>query len=206
MSEPLDHVARIQREWARERPELDVSPQGVVGRLHRLARLLTEELCLVYDRYGLSEGEFDVLAALRRAGEPFERAPGELAAFTMVTTGAMTKRIDRLERAGLVTRRASQFDGRGRVVALTTAGRQLIDQAFTEHMRNERRLLDQLTPAQAAELEVLLAAWLAHFETPLRPADRKAGPVGRQPAAPASASASASAVRMGPDGPSSAAC
>ena len=169
MNESLDHVARIQREWERERPDLDVSPQGAIGRLHRLAKLLTEQLCLVYQRYGLSEGEFDVLATLRRAGEPFERAPGELAAFTMVTTGAMTKRIDRLERDGLVTRRSSQSDGRGRVVALTTAGRKLIDQAFTEHMRNERRLIDQLTPAEAARLESLLTAWLARLETPLAP-------------------------------------
>ncbi|MEU4561088.1 MarR family transcriptional regulator [Actinoplanes sp. NPDC023936] len=167
MPEHFDHVARIQREWARERPDLDVTPQGVIGRLHRLSAHLTEQLCVVYRRYGLGEGEFDVLAALRRAGEPFERAPGELAAFTMVTTGAMTKRLDRLERDGLVTRRPSAADGRGRVVALTTAGQELIDQAFTEHMRNERRLLDQLTPEQAAALESLLTTWLAAFETPL---------------------------------------
>lgn len=180
MSESLDHVARIQREWARERPELDVSPQGVIGRLHRLASLLTSELCLVYKRYGLSEGEFDVLAALRRSGEPFERAPGELAAFTMVTTGAMTKRIDRLEREGLVTRRSADSDGRGRVVALTTAGRQLIDQAFTEHMRNERRLVDQLTPAEAAQLESLLASWLTRFELPLHSPERGGGVPGQR--------------------------
>ncbi|REK90550.1 MarR family transcriptional regulator [Streptomyces inhibens] len=163
---PLDHVARIQAEWARERPDLDVSPQGVIGRLHRLAGLLTEQLCLVYRRYGLSEGEFDVLAALRRAGEPFERAPGELAARTMVTTGAMTKRIDRLERDGLVTRRRSASDGRGRVVALTQAGQDLFDQAFTEHMHNERRLLDAMSPDEAAHLEALLTSWLAHVEPP----------------------------------------
>ncbi|MFC0531247.1 MarR family winged helix-turn-helix transcriptional regulator [Phytohabitans kaempferiae] len=156
-----DHVSRIQREWARERPDLDVSPQGVIGRLHRLAALLTEELCVVYRRHGLSEGEFDVLATLRRAGEPYERAPGELAAYTMVTTGGMTKRIDRLERAGLVTRRRSLRDGRGRVVALTEAGRELIDRAFTEHMHNERRLLSALSPEEAAQLEALLTAWLA---------------------------------------------
>ncbi|GGL13200.1 MarR family winged helix-turn-helix transcriptional regulator [Planomonospora parontospora] len=168
MSEALDHVARIQREWARERPELDMGPQGVIGRLHRLAGHLTEQLCVVYRRYGLGEGEFDVLAALRRAGEPFERAPGELAAFTMVTTGAMTKRIDRLERDGLVTRRRSRHDGRGRVVALTAAGRELIDQAFTEHMRNERRLVDALAPEEAAQLESLLTTWLARFEAPVR--------------------------------------
>lgn len=85
---PLDHVARIQADWRRQRPDVDVSPQGVIGRLHRLAGRLTEELCRVYDGYGLSEGEFDVLCALRRAGEPYERAPGELAVHTMVTTGA----------------------------------------------------------------------------------------------------------------------
>ncbi|MFC6682920.1 MarR family winged helix-turn-helix transcriptional regulator [Nonomuraea ferruginea] len=80
----------------------------------------------------------------------------------------MSKRIDRLERAGLVTRRRSASDGRGRVVALTAAGRELIDEAFTEHMRNERRLLDCLPPEEAAQLESLLATWLACFETPRR--------------------------------------
>ncbi|GAB3815319.1 MarR family winged helix-turn-helix transcriptional regulator [Micromonospora zhanjiangensis] len=105
-----------------------------------------------------------MLATLRRAGAPYERAPGELAAHTMVTTGAMTKRLDRLERDGLITRRPSAVDGRGRVVALTEAGRELIDRAFTDHMRNERRLVDLLTPQQAAELESLLATWLARFE------------------------------------------
>lgn len=166
MSDSPDHVARIQAAWARERPDVDVRPQGVIGRLHRLGALLTEQLCLVYRRYGLSEGEFDVLAALRRAGEPYERAPGELASHTMVTTGAMTKRIDRLERGGLVTRRRSAGDGRGRVVALTPAGRELIDRAFTEHMLGERRLLDALTPAEAAQLETLLTRWLARVEPP----------------------------------------
>ncbi|MFD5869639.1 MarR family winged helix-turn-helix transcriptional regulator [Streptomyces sp. NPDC060322] len=163
---PLDHVARIQAEWARERPDLDVRPQAVIGRLHRLGALLTEQLCAVYRRHGLGEGEFDVLAALRRAGEPYERAPGELAAHTMVTTGAMTKRVDRLERDGLVTRRRSAADGRGRVVALTPAGRDLIDQAFGAHMQNERRLLDALSPEEAAQLETLLTAWLARVEPP----------------------------------------
>ncbi|MFE6687705.1 MarR family winged helix-turn-helix transcriptional regulator [Streptomyces sp. NPDC057743] len=161
-----DRIARIQSAWARERPDLDVTPQGVIGRLHRLGTLLTDRLCLVYRRYGLSEGEFDVLAALRRAGAPYERAPGELAAHTMVTTGAMTKRIDRLERGGLVTRRRSTTDGRGRVIALTVAGRELFDRAFTDHMHNERALLDTLTPDEAAQLETLLTTWLARIEPP----------------------------------------
>ncbi|QFZ21728.1 MarR family winged helix-turn-helix transcriptional regulator [Saccharothrix syringae] len=161
-----DRVARIQAEWARERPDVDVSPQGVIGRLHRLAAVLTEQLNVVYRRHGLGEGEFDVLAALRRAGAPYERAPGELAQHTMVTTGAITKRIDRLERDGLVTRRVGRGDGRRRVVALTEAGLRVIDQAFTEHMANERQLLDALGAEDAARLEGILTAWLARFEPP----------------------------------------
>ncbi|MFF1530842.1 MarR family winged helix-turn-helix transcriptional regulator [Cellulomonas sp. NPDC058312] len=164
MSPTPDHVDRIQQEWARERPDVDVRPQGVIGRLHRLALALTDEITVVYREHGLGEGEFDVLAALRRAGAPYERAPGELAAHTMVTTGAMTKRVDRLERAGLVTRRPSATDGRGRVVALTDDGLALIDRAFTAHMANERRLLDLVGEQDAATLERVLRRWLAALE------------------------------------------
>jgi DNA-binding MarR family transcriptional regulator len=163
MDSPDDPVARIQAEWRRERPDLDVTPQGVIGRLHRLAARLTDELTTVYDAHGLAEGEFDVLATLRRAGAPYERTPGELAEHTMITTGGMTKRIDRLERAGLVTRRVSERDGRGRVVALTAKGRETIDAAFTDHMANERRLLDHLEPSDAAELERILTRWLGRL-------------------------------------------
>ena len=159
-----DRVARIQAQWRRERPDLDMSPQGVIGRLHRLAAHLTDELNVVYRRHGLGEGEFDVLATLRRSGAPYELAPGELAAQTMVTTGGLTKRIDRLEEAGLVTRRRSDTDGRARVVALTPSGVRVIDAAFSDHMRNERRLVDQLSSKQAAQLEQLLATWLAAYE------------------------------------------
>ena len=164
MDLPLDRVARIQQEWRRERPDLDVGPQGVIGRLHRLAAFLTSELTVVYGKHGLGEGEFDVLAALRRAGDPFERAPSELALHTMVTTGAMTKRIDRLVAAGLVTRRRSNEDGRGRVVALTPKGRAVIDRAFADHMANERRLLSTLTSSEAAQLESLLTRWLGRLD------------------------------------------
>lgn len=164
MPETNDRVARIQAQWRRERPDLDVAPQGVIGRLHRLAAHLTDELNAVYRRHGLGEGEFDVLATLRRSGAPYELAPGALAAQTMVTTGGLTKRIDRLEAAGLVDRRRSDLDGRGRVVALTAAGKEVIDDAFADHMRNERRLLDQLSARDAAQLERLLATWLACYE------------------------------------------
>jgi DNA-binding MarR family transcriptional regulator len=159
-----DHVGRIQEQWRRERPDLDVFPQGVYGRLHRLADRLRDELEVEFRRFGLGEGEFDVLAALRRAGAPYELAPGELARHTMVTTGAATKRIDRLEAAGLVSRRVSDEDHRGRVIGLTEAGRRVIDDAFTAHIANEHRLLDPLTDKDRMDLERVLTKWLAAFE------------------------------------------
>jgi DNA-binding MarR family transcriptional regulator len=159
-----DHAEHVVEQWRRERADLDASPILVIGRLHRVALALTAELVRVYAAHGLGEGDFDVLATLRRAGAPYERTPGELAEHTMVTTGAMTKRIDRLEGAGLVSRRTSDRDGRGRVIALTAAGLELIDAAFTDHMANEHRLLGQLTPPEADQLAALLTAWLARYE------------------------------------------
>ncbi|WP_439565832.1 MarR family winged helix-turn-helix transcriptional regulator [Microcella sp.] len=161
--EPDDRVASIQREWARERPDVDVSPQGIIGRLHRISARLTDELAVVFRDYGISAGEFDVLAALRRAGDPFERTPTELAERTMITSGGLTKRVDRLEDAGLVQRRPSELDGRGRVVALTEQGRALIDDAFTRHMQNEHRLIELLDEADRRTLERVLTRWLARL-------------------------------------------
>lgn len=157
--EGLDHVGRIMAQWNRELPDLDVSPQGVIGRLHRLAARLTEELVAVYGQFGLGEGEFDVLATLRRAGTPYELTPGELAAQTMVSSGAVTKRVDRCVEQGWVTRRVSDNDARGRVVALTDAGRDVIDRAFVAHMANEHRLVDLLGDAERARLARTLESW-----------------------------------------------
>lgn len=164
--EPKDHVSRIQQQWAKQRPDLDSSPQGIIGRLHRLANYLTEELCMVYAAHGLTEAEFDVLTTLRRAGHPFSLPPGELALQTMVTTGAMTKRIDKLVANGWVTREQSGDDRRGRRISLTASGREKIDQAFTAHMDNEKRLVSQLPAADRPVIEALLKNWLAHYEQP----------------------------------------
>ena len=155
----LDHVGAIMAQWHRERPDLDVSPQGVIGRLHRLAARLTEELVAVYGEFGLGEGEFDVLATLRRAGAPYELAPGELARWTMVSSGAVTKRVDRCVEQGWVTRRVGDGDQRGRVIALTPAGLDLIDRAFTAHMANEHRLVGLLSELEGARLAHLLEEW-----------------------------------------------
>jgi DNA-binding MarR family transcriptional regulator len=160
----FDQVDRIQAEWRRERPDLDVGPHGVIGRLLRLSGIQTDQFELLYKRFGLNLGEFAVLTALRRAGAPFERTPGELAAATMVTTGGMTKRLDSLERGGLVVRRPATSDGRGRIIVLTPAGHDLIDRVFAEHVSLEHRLVESLTPTQVAGLEELLAAWLAALE------------------------------------------
>ena len=154
-----DHVGWIMAQWQRERPDLDVSPQGVIGRLHRLAARLTEELVEVYGEFGLGEGEFDVLATLRRAGAPYELAPGDLAAQTMVSSGAVTKRVDRCVEQGWVTRRVSERDARGRVVALTDAGFDLIERAFGAHMANEHRLVGLLSEMERARLAHLLEKW-----------------------------------------------
>ncbi|PIO50862.1 MarR family transcriptional regulator [Leucobacter sp. OAMLP11] len=155
-----DRVDEILAQWSVERPDLDVSPVGVIGRLHRIAERLRDELVALYREYGLGEGEFDVLATLRRTGAPYELAPGELAAHTMVTTGAVSKRLDRLEALGYVQRRSSDRDGRGRVVGLTAAGVAAIDEAFAAHVRNEARLLEGLDPEQRAQMIALLRVWM----------------------------------------------
>lgn len=146
-------------QWHQERPDLDVSPQGIIGRLTRLAQHLDEELTVVYRSWGLGEGEFDLLATLRRSGEPFELTPGELASSTLVSSGAVTKRVDRCLEKGWVTRRVSDKDGRGRVIALTQAGRALIDEAFTAHMANEQRLVASLGDLERSRLARLLETW-----------------------------------------------
>jgi DNA-binding MarR family transcriptional regulator len=159
MASDLDHVGRIMAQWRAERPDLDPSPQGVIGRLHRLAARLTEELVAVYAEFGLGEGEFDVLATLRRAGAPYELTPTELGTQTMVSSGAVTKRVDRCVQQGWVSRRVSDRDGRGRVIALTDAGRELIDRAFEAHMANEHRLVGMLSELERSRLAHLLESW-----------------------------------------------
>ncbi|NHA66733.1 MarR family winged helix-turn-helix transcriptional regulator [Phycicoccus flavus] len=152
----MDHVSHVHEQWRTERPDLDTSPVLVIGRIHRIAAALTPELTAVYARYGLGEGEFDVLATLRRQGAPYVLTPGELSERTMVTTGAVSKRLDRLEARGLVERRAAEGDGRSRTVHLSAAGRTLIDEAMTTHIANEQRLLAALPEADRAALAELL--------------------------------------------------
>ena len=152
----MDHVATVVDQWRAERPDLDVSPLLVIGRVHRIAQALTPELVEVYARHGLGEGDFDVLATLRRQGTPYALTPTQLVERTMVTSGAVSKRVDRLSERGLVVRRPRQSDRRSVTVALTAKGRRVIDAAMEEHVANEARLLAGLDADDRARLGVLL--------------------------------------------------
>jgi DNA-binding MarR family transcriptional regulator len=139
-----DHVDRVLEQWAAQRPDLDASPMAVLGRLKRLARLIDAELRRTFAAHGLDAASFDVLATLRRSEPPHRLTPAELMLASMVTSGAITQRLDRLEARDLVTRTPSESDGRGVYVTLTDEGRALIDQALPDHLATEHRLLDAL--------------------------------------------------------------
>ena len=152
--EATDAVDRITAQWRRARPDLDPTPMEVIGRITRLAALIQRELERVFAEHGLAGGDFDVLATLRRAGAPV--TPGELSHATMVTTGGMTKRLDRLEALGLIRRQPDPNDRRGRLIALTGDGRALIDRTVEAHLQNEERLLADLPTAKREQLTALL--------------------------------------------------
>jgi DNA-binding MarR family transcriptional regulator len=151
-----DGVDLILEQWRRERPELDPSPIGVVGRVSRLARELEQRLDPVYREQGLEPGWYDVLATLRRSGPPYRLRPTEFTGALMLTSSGTTKRLDRLEQAGLITRAPDPDDRRAILIALTDAGRELVDAATDAHLANERRLLSALSDAEQQRLAGLL--------------------------------------------------
>jgi DNA-binding MarR family transcriptional regulator len=151
-----DGVDLILEQWRRERPDLDPSPIGVIGRISRLARELEQRLEVVYREHGLEPGWHDVLATLRRSGPPYRLRPSEFTGALMLTSSGTTKRLDRLEQAGLITRAPDPDDRRGTQIALTPAGRQLIDDVTAAHLDNERELLSSLTAVEQQQLADLL--------------------------------------------------
>ena len=150
-----DAVDRITGQWNKVRPDVDVSPIQVIGRVSRLSRLVDRRLAENFARYGIESWMYDVLATLRRSGEPYELTAGELVRQTMVTTGAVTNRIDRLEERGLVERTRTR-DRRKVVVRLTEKGLDLVDGVVHGHMATEREILAVLSPRQQRELTGLL--------------------------------------------------
>ena len=159
-----DRVDGILAEWARERPELDTTALGVVGRLMLVARLADDRLSAPLRDRGLERGWFDLLAALRRAGRPYELNPKALMEAVMLSSGGMTKRLDNMERAGLIERRPDPADRRGTLVRLTAAGKRAVDRAVALHVANEERLLASLGHDEIPVLDGLLRRLLAGLE------------------------------------------
>ena len=147
-----DEVDVIVDAWKRERPDVDVSAMQVLSRVSRLARHLDRARKQAFAAHDLETWEFDVLAALRRAGSPYDLSPGRLVAETLVTSGTMTNRVDRLVARGLVERRPDPDDRRGVLVSLTPAGRRTVDAALDELLVHEREILGALDTAEATRL------------------------------------------------------
>ena len=165
MADPIetpDRAATAAIEWRRERPDIDPFPMELLGRLAEIAQVVTRDrLAPFFAAGGLQGGEFDVLATLRRAGSPYALTPTRLYEAAMLSSGGMTARIDRLERAGLVARRPHPVDRRGTLVALTDQGLSLIEAMIAPHVENARAALAGLTVAEQQQLNALLTKLLA---------------------------------------------
>lgn len=159
-----DEVDQLVAAWRTERPDLDVEPLQVLSRVSRLARHLDRARRAAFAEHGLESWEFDVLTALRRSGPPYELSPGELLRATLVTSGTMTNRVDRLVAAGLVRRGRDPQDKRGVRVRLTDAGRDRTDAALADLLRRERELLTGLDVGQRAALADQLRVLLVPFD------------------------------------------
>ena len=152
-------VSRVIAQWEQQDPTLDVSPIGVIGRVHSIADWLSEQRVALYAKYALGTGEFDVLAALLRSGPPYEMTPSALADWTLVSSGAVTKRVDRCMEQGWVTRRPGRGDGRSRVIALTPEGKELIDVVWAASISRVHELVSGLDLAERDQLAMLLDKW-----------------------------------------------
>jgi len=159
-----DEVDDLVAAWQAERPDLDVKPLQVLSRVSRLARHLDRARRTAFADHGLEPWEFDVLAALRRQGPPYELSPGALLRTTLVTSGTMTNRVDRLEQAGLVRRRRDPEDKRGMLVTLTPAGKTRVDAALADLLESEQALLASLPEDSRQTLADLLRILLAPLD------------------------------------------
>ena len=159
-----DEVDLILAAWARELPDVDVTPLGSLSRISRLAKHLDRARKDAFAAHELDVWEFDVLAALRRQGRPYVLSPGELIRATLSTSGTMTNRVNRLEARGLVIRRPNNDDRRGVLVQLTGEGRSRVQQALADLLAYERRVLAAIEPDAREDLAVLLRRLLAPFE------------------------------------------
>jgi DNA-binding MarR family transcriptional regulator len=157
MAASPDAVDAIVAQWREVRPELDTVPMAVIGRIYRIADAVGSRMEVAYQRFGISRGEFDVLATLRRSGAPYTLSPSTLSSTLMITSGGITGRLDKLERAGLLAREPDPADRRGIRVTLTVAGVELVDRAVEAGLEIQREALERsLTGPQVKQLEQLL--------------------------------------------------
>ncbi|WP_138896633.1 MarR family winged helix-turn-helix transcriptional regulator [Streptomyces chryseus] len=156
-----DPVDAITAQWAEVRPDLDTAPMAVFGRVYRVARAMGDRIEKAYDRFGIARGEFDVLATLRRSGEPYTLSPRQLSATLMLTTGGMTGRLDKLERAGLLSRSPDPHDRRGLRVTLSERGLAIVDEAVVAGLEIQHEALEGLREDQVEQLQELLRLLLA---------------------------------------------
>ncbi|WP_321391982.1 MarR family transcriptional regulator [Emcibacter sp.] len=160
----MDHVDKIIEQWKRERPDLDVGPMELIGRVKRISQHLSRGMEKNYAAHGLTASGFDVLATLRRSGKPYALSPGDLMAATMVTSGTMTNRIDQLAKEGLVERIRSEEDKRSFLISLTEKGGALIDKVLQDHVITQQELVAGLSEKERVELNELLKVFLSGFE------------------------------------------
>jgi DNA-binding MarR family transcriptional regulator len=159
-----DEVDRLIEAWRRERPDLDVAPMEVLSRVTRLARHLDRARSHAFETHGLESWEFDVLAALRRAGKPYQLSPGRLLKETLVTSGTMTNRVDRLTARGLVERLPDPADRRGVIVQLTDTGRDSVDAAMADLLAHERSLLGAISERDQQKIARVLRELVGPFD------------------------------------------
>ena len=160
----MEDIDKVIAQWGREKPHLDTLPMAIFGRIMRLQKHIETQIAACHKRYGLTMGEFDVLATLRRSGKPFSLTPSALLSSMMLTSGAMTNRLDKLESKGFIERVHSKEDRRSVSVALTELGFAIIDKALEDHVRIQHQLVEQLSAVEKPELNQLLKTWLAGFE------------------------------------------
>ncbi|MGW7450688.1 MarR family winged helix-turn-helix transcriptional regulator [Streptomyces sp. NPDC054787] len=156
-----DAVDAITAQWHVVRPDLNTEPMAVFGRIYRIARAMGDEMERAYARFGISRGEFDVVATLRRSGPPYTLSPRQLSATLMLTTGGMTGRLDKLEKAGLLCRKPDPHDRRGLQVTITDRGLALIDEAVAAGLEVQRAALTGLSEEEVEVLTGLLRKLMA---------------------------------------------
>ncbi len=159
-----DHVARVVRQWKSEYPVVDASPMYVLARMMRLNMQINKKLSANFAKFGLATGDFDVLATLRRSGEPYALRPTELTKSSMLTSGTMTSRLDKLEKLGFVRRNPDPEDRRALMIHLTDNGRSLVEDAAAAHFEMEAEMLKALDPADRQALEEILEKWSHRLE------------------------------------------